>query len=208
VTPACGLKQIAADHVRPSYYGLMSILRCSTLALLGGVAMAMLSPVAARADVADSAANGFTVKLAVAIKASRQDVYRRLVYNVGDWWDSTHTFSGDAHNLSIDDKPMGCFCEKLSSGGAVRHMEVVNADPNKTLVLVGGLGPLQSMAVTGSMTIQLAAEGEGTKLAVVYAVTGYFPAGMNTLAAPVDAVLTQQFTRLKSLIENGKAAPK
>ena len=87
-------------------------------------------------------------------------------------------------------------------------MEVVYADPNKTLVLTGGLGPLQSMAVTGSMTIQLAAAGEGTKLAVVYAVTGYMPAGLNTLAPPVDSVLTQQFTRLKSLIENGRAAPK
>jgi hypothetical protein len=34
------------------------------------------------------------------------------------------------------------------------------------------------------------------------------PAGMNTWAAPVDSVLAEQFTRLKSLIENGKAAPK
>jgi len=31
---------------------------------------------------------------------------------------------------------------------------------------------------------------------------------MNTWAAPVDSVLTEQFTRLKSLIDNGKAAPK
>jgi hypothetical protein len=42
----------------------------------------------------------------------------------------------------------------------------------------------------------------------VYTVTGYMPAGMNTWAAPVDSVLTEQFTRLKSLIETGKAAPK
>jgi hypothetical protein len=34
------------------------------------------------------------------------------------------------------------------------------------------------------------------------------PAGMNTWAAPVDAVLAEQFTRPKSLIETGKAAPK
>jgi hypothetical protein len=54
-----------------------------------------------------------------------------------------HTFSGDAHNLSIDDKATGCFCEKLASGGGVRHMEVVCADPGKKLVLSGALGPLQ-----------------------------------------------------------------
>jgi hypothetical protein len=103
---------------------------------------------------------------------------------------------------------MGCFCEKLPSGGGVRHMEVVNVDPNKKLVLTGALGPLQSMAATGSMTIQFSAAGDATKVTVVYAVSGYLPAGMNTLAPIVDSVLTEQFTRLKSLIENGKAAPK
>jgi hypothetical protein len=124
---------------------------------------------------------------------------------VGDWWNSMHTFSGGAHNLSIEDKAMGCFCEKLPGGGSVRHMVVVYADPGKKLVLSGALGPLQSIAATGSMTIQLAPAGGATKLTVGYAVTGYLAAGMNTWAAPVDSVLTEQFTRLKSLIETGKA---
>ena len=162
----------------------------------------------AHAAVLDSAANGFTVKLELDIQAPPQDVYGRLVHNVGDWWNSMHTFSGDAHNLSIDDKAMGCFCEKLPSGGSVKHLEVVYADPGKKLVLSGALGPLQSVAATGSMTIQLAKAGEGTKLGVVYTVTGYMPTGMNTWAAPVDSVLTEQFTRFKSLIETGKAAAK
>jgi uncharacterized protein YndB with AHSA1/START domain len=180
----------------------MSIMR--RCFFLGIAAISLL-----RADVADSAANGFTVKLAVTIRASPQEVYQRLVHNIGDWWDPAHTFSGDAHNLSIDDKPMGCFCEKLPGGGAARHMQVVNTDPGKVLVLTGGLGPLQSMAVTGSMTIQLGAvRDDGTKVSVTYAVVGYSPAGMNALAAPVDAVLTQQFMRLKSFMETGKAAPK
>jgi uncharacterized protein YndB with AHSA1/START domain len=172
------------------------------------IAAMLLAAMPVRAAVADSAANGFTVKLELNIQAPPQDIYRRLVHDVGDWWNSMHTFSGDAHNLNIDDKAMGCFCEKLPSGGSVRHMEVVYADPGKKLVLSGALGPLQSVAATGSMTIQLTAAGEGTKLSVVYAVTGYMAAGMNTWAAPVDSVLTEQFTRLKNLIENGKAATK
>jgi uncharacterized protein YndB with AHSA1/START domain len=176
---------------------------------LGIAAIALSMPTLSRADVADSASNGFTVKLAVTIRASPQEVYRRLVHNIGDWWDPAHTFSGDAHNLSIDDKPMGCFCEKLPDGGGARHMQVVNADPDKVLVLTGGLGPLQSMAITGSMTIQLGAvRDDGTKVSVTYAVVGYSPAGINTLAAPVDSVLTLQFMRLKSFVETGKAAPK
>lgn len=172
------------------------------------ISAVLLAAAPARAAVADSAANGFTVKLEFNIQASPQDVYRRLVHNVGDWWNSMHTFSGDAHNLNIDDRASGCFCEKLADGGSVRHLEVVYADPGKKLVLSGALGPLQSIAATGSMTIQLAAAGEATRLGVVYTVTGYLPAGMNTWAAPVDSVLNEQFTRLKSLIENGKAAPK
>jgi uncharacterized protein YndB with AHSA1/START domain len=175
---------------------------------LGFLAIALFAPALASADVADSAANGFTVKVAVTIQATPQEVYARLVHNVGDWWNPMHTFSGDAHNLSIDDKPAGCFCEKLPNGGGVKHLEVVYADPGKKLVMSGALGPLQSLAATGSMTIQLSAAGAATKLAVQYTVTGYLAAGMSTWAAPVDSVITEQFTRLKSVVETGKPATK
>src|ERR1700734_3347887 len=94
------------------------------LVIIGTV---LLSVAPLHAAVADSAANGFTVKLELNIQAPPQQVYGSLVHNVGDWWNSMHTFSGDAHNLSIDDKAMGCFCEKLADGGSVRHLEVVNA---------------------------------------------------------------------------------
>src|SRR5215472_10044879 len=97
------------------------------------------------ATVADLAANGFTVKVSVTIQAPPAEVYSKLL-RVGDWWDSQHTFSGSAHNLSIEDKPLGCWCEKVGNG-AVRHMQVITAIPGKSLVLSGALGPLQSMAV-------------------------------------------------------------
>jgi len=177
------------------------------LALLAAVIFALL-PAQAAAAVADSSANGFTLKIAVTIQAAPDEVYRRLVHNVGDWWNSEHTFSGDAHNLSIEEKATGCFCEKLPNGGAVRHLEVVNVAPGKTLVLTGGLGPLQSMAVTGNMSFQLSAASGGTKLDVTYAVVGYLPAGMNALAGPVDTVLAEQITRLKNYVERGNPAPK
>ena len=77
-----------------------------------------LSPSIARPDVVDSSANGFTLKTTLLISAAPDEVYRLLVHNVGDWWDSAHTYSGDARNLTIDAKPMGCFCEKLPKGAA------------------------------------------------------------------------------------------
>src|SRR3984893_7018268 len=125
------------------------------------------------AEVVDSASNGFVVKITVNIKAAPDEVYRRIVHNVGDWWNSEHTFSHDSHNLSIEDKPMGCFCETLPNNGGVRHMEVAYLAPGKGLVLSGALGPLQSIAATGNMTFQLSLVDGGTKLEVTYAVTGY-----------------------------------
>ena len=171
-------------------------------ALLYGVFFA-LCPAHLGAAVADSGPNGFVVKNSVVIKATPDEVYSRIVHNVGDWWDPAHTFSQNAHNLSIEEKPMGCFCEKLPDRGAARHMEVVNFVPGKTLVMSGALGPLQSMAAAASMTIQIAPAEGGAKVDVTYAVTGYLAGGINVLAAPVDGVVGQQFTRLKNLIEQG-----
>lgn len=162
----------------------------------------------AKAEVVDAAAGGFTIKNTVAIKGTPEDVYRVLLHNVGDWWSSGHTFSGDAHNLSMEEKPMGCFCEKLANGGTVRHMEVVSLTPGKALGLTGALGPLQSIAAAGNMRFELSPVEGGTKLQLTYAVAGYLPAGMNTWAAPVDGVLKEQLARLKSYVERGDPAPK
>jgi uncharacterized protein YndB with AHSA1/START domain len=161
-----------------------------------------LTPIG-KSDVVDSASNGFTIKITVQIQAPPKDVYRQLIHNVGDWWSADHTYSHDAHNLSIEEKPMGCFCEKLPNQGSVRHMEVVSIFPDKGIGMTGALGPLQSIASTGNMQVELSEMDGGTKVQVTYAVTGYLPAGMNTWAAPVNSVLTEQFTRLKNYAEHG-----
>jgi uncharacterized protein YndB with AHSA1/START domain len=170
------------------------------------IALLLFVPTGMPAAVADSAANGFTIKLSLQIQASPDDVYRKVVHNVGDWWSPAHTFSQDAHNLSIEEKPMGCFCEKLPGGGAVRHLEVVNFAPGKTLVMTGGLGPMQTLAVAGTLTLAFTPAQGGTKLDITYAVGGYLSAGLNTWAAPADGMLTEQFTRLKNLMEHGDPA--
>ena len=162
----------------------------ATLALI-------LSNAPARAEVIDSAAGGFTVKISVIIKATPHDVYARVLHP-SDWWASSHTFSGDAHNLTMDTGAAACFCEKLPNGGSVRHMDLVFIDPDKMLVLRGGLGPLQRIAANASMTMALTGVPEGTRLDVTFAAAGYHPQGMNSLAAPVDQVLSLQIGRLKS----------
>jgi uncharacterized protein YndB with AHSA1/START domain len=159
------------------------------------------------ADVVDSAANGFTVKETVNIQAPPQEVYKRI-FRVSEWWPSAHTFSLDAHNLTLEEKVGGCFCEKLPGGGAVKHMEVTYLVPAKIIALHGTIGPLQVLAAAGSMQIQLTPADGGTKVEVTYAVGGYLAAGLNTWAAPVDGALKDQFTRLKNAIEKGDPAAK
>lgn len=177
-----------------------------TSATTAAAILITLAPAAGHSEVLDSSAAGFTIQATMAIRARPEDVYPKLI-RIGEWWDSAHTFSGDAHNLSIDERPMGCFCEKLPGQGGVRHMEVVYLAPGKRLVMSGGLGPLQSMGAAATLTIDIQAVEEGVKLGYRYAVSGYLPAGMNTLAPVVDTVLGQQFARLKNYVEHGSPTP-
>jgi uncharacterized protein YndB with AHSA1/START domain len=168
----------------------------------------LVATIVAQAEVVDSSGTGFTVRTTLTIQAPPDDVYRKFIRNIGDWWSPDHAFSGDSHNLSIEEKAAGCFCEKLPNGGGVRHMEVVNLAPGKSVTLSGALGPLQSMAATGTLTVQFTPSNGGTKLTATYAVGGYLPGGMNALASAVDAVIAEQFTRLKNYVLRGVAATK
>ena len=174
------------------------------LLLLAVLAVAQMYAVA---EIADSSTAGFTFKMTINIQAAPDAVYKQF-FAVGNWWNPSHTYSDDAHNLSIEEKPAGCWCEKLPNGGGVRHMEVVLLMPGKLIVLKGGLGPLQSIAATGAMKISLFPATGGTRVDVRYTVGGYLPGGMNTLAGPVNEVLTEQFTRFKSYVQTGSPTPK
>lgn len=166
------------------------------------IAIALLSSTA-RADVADSAAGGFTVKQSVTVAAPAPKAWSALIEPRG-WWDKGHTWSGDAANLSIEPAAGGCFCEKLPGGGGVRHMTVVYVEPNKLLRLSGGLGPLQDLAVTAVMTFKLTEAQGKTTLELTYKVGGYAPTGLAALARPVDGVLGEQLARWKRRVETGK----
>lgn len=176
-------------------------------AVLAGLAVALtLAAGPARAEVVDASAEGFAVRTQVQVAAPPSAVYDALVGKVGAWWDPQHSWSGNAANLSIDARPGGCFCEKLPGGPSdgVQHLTVVFAARGKTLRLAGGLGPLQSMAVSGVMTWTLTEAAGGTVLDMTYAVAGHAKGGLAALAAPVDAVTGTQVRRLKQFVETGK----
>lgn len=167
--------------------------------VISALALAVMTA-PARADVVDKGPSGFTAKTTVTINASPQRAYDAFL-RVGEWWDPAHTWSGSGQNLRIEPRTDGCFCETLPNGGSVRHASVVFVDPGKLVRLSGALGPLQAMAVTGSLTWTFEPSGTGTTATVTYAVSGYAAGGLEPLAAPVDAVIGGQLRRLKASVE-------
>ena len=165
------------------------------------VCLLLAAPVAS-ADVVDSTVGGFTVKVTVDVAAPSARVYQALVERISLWWDPVHSFSGNAANLSIDARPGGCFCERLPCWRRrAAPAAVIHADPGKLLRMSGGLGPLQDLAVTGVLSWKLTEAGGKTAIDVTYKVGGYAPGGgVGALAAPVDAVLSAQVSRLAQFV--------
>ena len=177
---------------------------------LGGV-LGIVLAVPARADVIAQTDQGFVSRNVMVMAGSPAVVWKRLVTPSG-WWSSDHTFSGDAANLSIDPVAGGCFCEKLPADedghakagaaahaptrGGVEHMRVVFVDHAKALRMVGALGPLQSEAVNGTLTITVTQVDGGTRVIFEYVVGGYMRYPPDKIATAVDTVMYNQLLSL------------
>ena len=175
-------------------------MRCTPVV---GLFLCLMLPGVVVAEVVDSAADGFSIRHSVEISADADDVYRTLTRGVGDWWHPDHTFTGDSGNLRIEARGGGCFCEKLGNGGEVAHLTVVYAEPGKLLRMSGGLGPLQPLAVSGSMAFTLTEADGITTVELTYIVGGYRPGGLEEWSRPVDGVLGAQLQRLERFMETG-----
>lgn len=171
------------------------------IVVLGLAALAVAT--AAQAEVVAVKDNGFEVRQTAEVKAPAAKVYEALV-KVGGWWDPSHSWSGDAANISIDPKVGGCWCETLPNGGGVRHMEVTGVAPGKSLHFTGGLGPLRYTGASGHMNWTLAEKDGVTTVTWTYAVGGFAKDGFATWAPAVDGVLGAALKRLKTYAETGK----
>lgn len=175
------------------------------------------SAVPVSAEVTQKSEAGFVVRVTGEVAASPAEAWKAFVAPAL-WWNGQHTFSGDAANLALDPSANGCFCEKLpvpkdaapgQKPGSVMHMRVVYAEPYRALRMVGGLGPLQSEAVNGTMTITFkAVDGSGGKVTRIlweYVVGGFMRYKSETIAGAVDKVLAGQIGGLVKFV--GPARP-
>jgi uncharacterized protein YndB with AHSA1/START domain len=170
-------------------------------AILIAMGLGVASPAAAA--VVASQPGGFEVREQAQVAATPAQVYA-AIGQIGQWWNSEHTYSGDATNLSLELRAGGCFCEQLKDGGSAKHMGVILVQPNKTVRLEGALGPLAATAGTGHLTFALSAKDAGTNVVLTYDFGGYANGGMGNFAAPVDEVLGGQLDRLRRYIETGR----
>lgn len=170
-------------------------------AVIAAAALTCLSQV--RADVLDAAPGGFSTQTVIETTRDRVSAYEAFVQDIGQWWNPDHTVSGTSAALYLDPRPMGCFCESLGTGAGLVHMTVTFANPGVMLRLSGGLGPLGLLGVAGNLTVEFEDIPEGTRITLSYVVGGYAPGGLESLAGPVDSVLSDQLSRFSAHLDQG-----
>ena len=172
-----------------------------------GLAIAVVAaPLAA--EVVDADDRSFITRDEAVVEADLKTTWLALI-SPGRWWNSAHTWSGDAANMTLRPQAGGCFCERIpedpdpntiSLEGSVEHMRVVQAFPEKALRMQGGLGPLQSEPVLGVLTIVLSEVDDGTRIVWEYNVGGSMRYEVPVISKAVDGVMTQQLNGLAKLL--------
>lgn len=113
----------------------------------------------------------------------------QLVGGLPHWWQGSHTYSGDAANLSVEATPGGCWCERLPDGTVFEHARIREIEADR-VVLDAPLGPLNGIASRAVLTFATAADGAVT---LRFEVEGE---GVGAYAEPVEAVMAQAFGRM------------
>ena len=173
----------------------------TTAVIMAGLLAATTT--ALRAETSDVSPSGFTITHALAVESDPQKVWQAFT-QLPLWWNSAHTWSGQASNLSLDATAGGCFCERWGNGASAVHGRVLLAIPGSVLRLQAWLGPLQERPVAGVLSFGTAHRDGATSLRVTYRVAGTPDAGLDKLVPAVDGVIGEQVKRLKAFIETGK----
>jgi hypothetical protein len=174
------------------------------LVITAAILAATASP--AFADVKAASETGFNVIHIASVQATPDEIWKRLLAPK-DYWNKSHSWSGSTAGFYIDAQANGCFCElfqetdangKVKTVGSVEHMRVIFAQPGKVLRMQGALGPLQSEAVIGTLTVAMepAKQDGSTRISFSYVVGGYMRYKVAEIAPAVDKVLGEQFKNM------------
>ena len=157
--------------------------------LAGGLALP------ARAEVRQASGNGFELENSALVQAPADKVWEAMTAGIDHWWPKDHSWWGSESTLRLDARAGGCFCE-IAGAQQAQHLQVVFVDPQKTLRMTGGLGPMQGMGLHGVAEWTLQAKGPSTRVTWRYRAGGYSPDDLGALAPVVDKVQAQQLDGL------------
>ena len=161
-------------------------------------AMAAALSLPVGADVVRAAPDGFQIHLVRSSDLPSNLQYARMA-DLAAWWSPSHTYSGDAENLSLSSVSPGGQWLETWDGGEVRHGEVIavlHQGGNHMVRFDASLGPLQGIGVEAVLTVSISADGAGSEVTMDYFVTGAGFQALNDIAPIVDGVLTEQIDRL------------
>jgi len=155
------------------------------------------------AKVTSSSEQGFEITHSEVVPVSAERAFAAF-FQVSQWWDASHTYSGKAENLSLEPRVGAQLLERLADGGAVEHLRVIAIMPAKMINLQGALGPLSVDGISGSLVIRFdkGETPETTMIAWRYSVGGFRPGGFQDLAPAVDAVLGIQLAGLTEFLHS------
>ncbi len=156
----------------------------------------------AQARLSQTGPDGFVSANETLVSLPPAAVWTALT-NWSAWWDPAHSYSGSKGAIVLEPAASGRLIERWPGGSTV-HATVLTVMPPSLLRLVGGFGPLQSLPVNAVLDFSLKPEGGGTRLTMVYRVAGSPASKLDTLAAPVDAVMSAGFARLVNFANTGK----
>ena len=174
----------------------------------------LLAATAGQAEVVESNGGGFVTRDEAIIDATPKEVWLALI-SPAKWWNSAHTWSADASNLTLKPQAGGCFCERIPEDpdptritleGSVEHMRVIQAYPERALRMRGSLGPLQSEPTSGVLTIAISEVDNGTRVVWEYVVGGYMRFPVDVIAPAVDGVMSEQLGGLADLLGRAEQA--
>jgi len=155
----------------------------------------------AHAEIVSRSADGFTLTYSTTAQIDPGDIPRAL-QALPDWWDSAHTYSGDASNLSLDLTPGGCWCERLTDNPAFDHARTVSVTDAR-IVFDAPFGPLRGKATQADLTVTWPGANGGRAPTWTFVVQG---PGLGAMADVVDGVMRGAFARWVLYLEAGETA--
>lgn len=170
------------------------MIRCIMAAAL------LVTATPAGAEVTARSENGFTLKFSAGAEIDPADIPGAL-RALPEWWEASHTYTGDSRNLSLDLTPGGCWCEKLPDNPVFDHGRTV-AVADDRILFHAPLGPLRGKATKADLTVTWPPANRGWTPTWVFTVEG---PGLGALADAVDGVLGTGFQRWMHYLEYGEA---